>query len=102
MTQQGSSDNTLRLLLDKLNKFEEGMKNLQTINETLAQENANRTDEIKELVHKLNIQTYSAFLMTKDSASTMRFRRTVSNYQSEGGEEVIQEERVIYGTARDT
>ena len=104
ITQQGSNDNTLRLFLDKLNKLEEDIKNhIQTTNETLAQENANRADEIKELAHKLNIQTYSAFLMFNDSAPTMRFLRAASNYQSEGEkEEEIQEERVTYETTLQT
>ena len=102
MTQQESSDNTLRL--DKLNKLEEGIQNLQITNETLAKENANRAGEIKELAHKLNIQIYSASLMTNDSAPIMRSRRVASDYQSEGKEEEeeIQEERVIYRTARDS
>ena len=103
MTQQGSSDNTLRL--DKLNKLEEGIQNLQITNETLAKENANRAGEIKELAHKLNIQIYSASLMTNDSAPIMRSRRVASDYQSEGKEEEeeeIEEERVIYRTARDS
>ena len=100
MTQQGSSNNTLRL--DKLNKLEEGIQNPQITNETLAKENANRADEIKELAHNLNIQIYSASLMTNDSALT-RSRRVASDYQSEGKEEEeIQEERVIYRTARDS
>ncbi|KAK1131947.1 hypothetical protein K0M31_016089 [Melipona bicolor] len=58
MTQQGSSDNTLQLLLDKLNKLEEDIKNLQITNETLTKENANRVNEIKELVHKLNLNLF--------------------------------------------
>ena len=76
MTQQGSSDNTLRL--DKLNKLEEGIQNPQITNEILAKENANRADEIKELAHKLNIQIYSASLMTNNSALTIRSRRVAS------------------------
>ena len=79
MTQQRSSDNTLRLLLDKLNKLEEGIKNLQITNKTLTKENANRVGEIKELAHKLNIQTYSAFLMI--SAPTMKSQRATSDYR---------------------
>ena len=46
-------------------------------------------------------KTYSAFLMTSDWASTMRSQQAASDYQSEKEDEV-QEERVIYGTARDT
>lgn len=37
-------------------------------------------DEIKELAHKLNIQTYSAFLVTSDSAITMRLQWAASGY----------------------
>ncbi|KOX69468.1 hypothetical protein WN51_06552 [Melipona quadrifasciata] len=78
----------------------------KTFNKTLAKENANRADEIKELAHKLIIETYSASLVTSDSAPTMRSRRVAFDYQSkeereEEEEEEIQEERIIYGTARD-
>ena len=52
MTQEESSDSTLRLLLDKLNKLEEDIKNLQINNETLTKDSANRAKEIKELAHK--------------------------------------------------
>ena len=66
MTQRRSSDNTLRLLLDKLNKLEEGVKSLQITNVAQVKENANKKDEIKRLMHKLNIQTYSTSLVTSD------------------------------------
>ena len=62
MTQQGSSDNTLRLLLDKLIK--EDIKNLSINSETLGQENANGTDEIKELAY--NIKYTNLFRVPND------------------------------------